>query len=216
MLKLVIFDYDGLMVNSEYVVYDALKSFFKKYNYDLSWKYFCKHIGKSVRDALKHFYKDYPLPLSFDEFLRERNKIVSEYVKKKLKLMPCLKELLDCLAKRSIPMAIATSGTREYIHSGLNKFGIKDYFKDIVCIDDVMRGKPHPDLIMETLRKTNFTASESLIIEDSPNGIEAARRAGIYSIAVPTEGVSFHEFKNANIISSSLKDVKELMTLFAF
>lgn len=214
-LKLIIFDYDGLMVNSEYVIYDALKIFYKKYGHDLSWEYFCRYIGTPVQDALKHFYKDYPIALSFDEFLDQRNRIVSKQIEKKLKLMPYLKELLDCLAKNNISMAIATSGKRDYISNMLEKFHINSHFKTIVCVDEVRRGKPHPDLINEVLKRTGFTPSETLIIEDSPHGIESARRAGIYSIAVPTRGVALHKFKDANIISNSLKDLKDILTLSA-
>lgn len=214
-LKLVIFDYDGLMVNSEYVVYDALRTFYKKHGHDLPWKYYCKYIGKPVREALKHFYKDYPIALSFDKFLEERNEIVSKYIEKKLTPMPNLKELLDYLAGEKISMAIATSGQKDYIRNGLKKFGISSYFKTIVTVDDVTRGKPYPDLIIETLKRTGFAPSEAVILEDSPHGIESAKRAKIYSIAIPTRGVALHKFKDANVIGSSLKDIKDLLDISA-
>jgi HAD superfamily hydrolase (TIGR01509 family) len=207
-LKLVIFDYDGLMVNSEYVVYDALKTFYKKHGHDLPWSYYCKHIGMPVQDALVHFYKDFPIALSFDKFFEERNKIVAKYIKKKLALMPHLKELLDIFAKRNISMAIATSGKKNYISYGLNKFGINKYFETIVTVDEVKRGKPHPDLILETLRRTGFAPSKAIIIEDSPHGIESARRAKIRSIAIPTRGVALNKFEGASIVCESLGEVE--------
>jgi len=212
MLKLIIFDFDGLMVNSEHVVFDALKILFKQYGKVLTWTYFCKHIGVPVTDSLKKFHRDFELPIPFTQFLEERNSIVHQYLSKKLKLMPGVKKIIELLRKKPVTLAIATSGKRTYIEYWLKKFGIEKYFKTVVCIDDVQKGKPHPDLILKVLEETEFSPTESIIIEDAPSGIEAAVKAKIRSIAIPTKGVPLQKFKNATYILDSMADLYGLLS----
>lgn len=212
MLKLIIFDFDGLMVNSEHVVFDALKILFKKYNKILTWDYYCKHIGIPVPDSLRGFYKDFSLSIPFSQFLNDRNAIVQKYLQTKIRLMSGVKKLMRLLSKKPVTLAIATSGKRTYIEYWLKKFGVFKYFKTIICIDDVRKGKPHPDLILKTLKEAGFSAKESIIIEDSPSGIEAARRAKIKSIAIPTKGVLLKNFKDATFIFDSINQLYYFFT----
>ncbi len=212
MLKLIIFDFDGLMVNSEHVVFDALKILFKRYVKVLTWTYFCKHIGVPVADSLREFHRDFELPIPFSQFLEERNLIVHQYLSKKLQLIPGIKKIILMLSKKPVTLAIATSGKRTYIEYWLKKFGIEKYFSTIVCIDDVEKGKPHPDLILKTLRVSGFSTDESIIIEDAPSGIEAATKAQIKSIAIPTNGVPLQKFKKATYILDSVADIYGLLS----
>lgn len=214
MVKLVIFDHDGLMVNSEEVVYQAIAELFAKYNHDLKWEYFCRHIGTPVADALKHFYADYPLPIPFDDFFLKRDQIVSTYIANKLEMMPGLPVVLKSLKSRGIRMAIATSGKRDYITKNLEKFGIANYFETIVCVDDVKRGKPFPDLILETLNRTKVDKKDAIMLEDAPSGVEASYNAGVFSIAIPTKGVDYNKFKKANMILPNLETFNQLLHFF--
>ncbi len=211
MLKLIIFDFDGLLVNSEYVIFDALKELFKRYKKNLSWDYFKLYIGIPVADALKNYHKDFMLSISYRQFVKERNSIVQQYFRTKLRLMPGVKKLLNMLAKQPVSLAIATSGKRVYISDSLKKFKIERFFKTVVCVEDVKRGKPNPDLIIETLRKTRVSPEESIIIEDSLKGIEAAQRAKIRSIAVPTRDVSKIGFRKATFIRNSIQNLYPLL-----
>lgn len=215
MLKLILFDYDGLMVNSEQVVYKALKDLFGKYHHDLTWEYYTRHIGTPVQDALTHFFADYPLPISYDEFFALRNTMVAEYLATELHLMPGLLSLLEFLSSQAIPLAITTSGKRDYIQKGLERFRIGQYFQTIVCIDDVKRGKPYPDLILETLHRASCKASDAILLEDSPSGIEAAQRAQIASIAIPTTGVDYNKFMDASAICKNLSEVEHWFRLLS-
>ncbi len=213
MLKLVIFDYDGLMVNSEHVVFAAEKEQFQKYNKELTWEYFCESIGVPVADALKMYMKDHNLPVVFEEFLSERNAYVAKYLESNLALMPGLLSLIKSVKEKGVTMAIATSGKRDYINWGLQKFAISDYFKTVICIDDVERGKPHPDLFLKVLEKESIKPEETIILEDSLHGIEAAYRANIFSIAVPTKGIDFTQYGKAGLIVDSLEKVDNFFRL---
>src|SRR3990167_8810344 len=213
MLKLVIFDHDGLMVNSEIVVFSALNDLFKRHNHNFGWDYFVKHIGMSVSEYLEIFYKDFPLAITFDEFYSLRNEIVAKHIEKDLQLMPGLLPLLKTIKNLGIDMAVSTSGKREYIESSLNRFDIADFFTTVVCIEDVTRGKPYPDLLLKCLKNVNVAAKHAVMLEDSPHGIDAANRAGVFSIAVPTKSMDLNKFADAKLI---LPDLETLNNLFMF
>lgn len=210
MIKLVIFDHDGLMVNSEEIVFTAIRDIFKKYHQNYTREYFNQHIGMSVTESLQIFYKDFPIPITFEEFYNLRNDKVSEYLEKRLQIMDGLIPLLNYLYKLHIPMAIATSGKKDYIIKNLKKFGVSKYFKIITTIDEVKKGKPNPDLILKTLKKAKVKPENAIILEDAPNGIQAAYNAKVFSIAVPTKGVDHNQFTKANIIVNNLHQVLNL------
>ncbi|MCL4415140.1 MAG: HAD family phosphatase [Patescibacteria group bacterium] len=211
MFKLVIFDYDGLIVNSEQVIFEAIKELFKKYKKSLTWEYYLKHIGTPKLIALRHFHADYSLKISFKKFVKERDEIVKKYINDKIKLMPGLLTLLNYLHSKKIAMAIATSGNKNYVSEGLKKFKIKKYFRTVVYVEDVERGKPYPDLIFEVLKRTNYKPSEAIILEDSPSGIEAAFRAKVFSVAIPTRGVDYKKFSKVSVVCNNLNQVKKMI-----
>lgn len=211
MLKLVIFDHDGLMVNSEEIIYLAIKNIFLKYNHNFTWEYYCRRIGLPIEEALRIYYRDFPISISFKEFISKRHEMVNNLLETNLKAMPGLYSFLTYLKKKNIKMAIATSGKRDYIVSNLKKLSLANYFKTIICIDDVVRGKPHSDLILKTLEKTGVKNTQAIILEDSPNGIKAAKRAKIFSIAVPTKGIDLNLYKDADLMCKDLSSVEKIL-----
>ncbi|MBI5122563.1 HAD family phosphatase [Candidatus Roizmanbacteria bacterium] len=203
--KLAIFDFDGLMVNSEQVVYLSLKKLFNKYGQILTWDYFARHIGTPVSVSIPQFYKDYPLPLSYDDFLLERNSVIKEAMNTSLKLMPGLIQFLNILKEKQLILSIGTSAKRRYLKTILMKYNIQHYFKYIVTADDVKRGKPYPDIFVEILKKANFKSNEAFILEDSPSGIQAAKAIQIMCVAIPAPKVNIASFSGASFIVDSLE-----------
>lgn len=205
MAKLVIFDFDGLIVNSEFVVFEAIRDVLDQYNQCFTWEYFSRYIGMSVVESLKIFYRDCHIPIPFEIFLYKRNKNVELYLEERLELMPGILSLLNNLRKRQVPLAIATSGDRKYLLHHLERLAILNYFSFITCIDDVKQGKPHPDLVLKVLELAKIAPSDAIMLEDSPHGIEAANRAGVYSIAIPSRGVSYDRFIHADCICKDIE-----------
>lgn len=211
-MRLVIFDFDGLLVNTEEVVYQGLKKLFEKNNYELHWEYYCKYIGMSVQEALPHYFQDFPITQTYDEFVALRDKVVADELKHSLQLMPGARELLTYLKKQGVFQVVASSGRRQYVKNAMNRLCISEYFSDIITSDDVSRNKPYPDIFLKALDRTKCSAKDALVIEDAPHGITAAYRAGIKSVAVPTKGLDIHFFSNAYVVASSLFEVKELFS----
>jgi HAD superfamily hydrolase (TIGR01509 family) len=211
--RLVIFDHDGLMVNSEDVVFAALQQLFRRHQHDFTWEYYSGTIGLPVAESLRLYLRDFPIPLTYEDFTAERNRLVAEQMATALRPMPGLVSLLDLLRERGVPLAVATSGTREYITRTLERFALADYFQAVVCIDDVARGKPHPDLVLRALEVTNTPADEAIMLEDAPHGVEAAHRAGVFCLAVPTRGIDLNLYRKAGAIASDLVAVRRLFAV---
>jgi HAD superfamily hydrolase (TIGR01509 family) len=209
--RLVIFDHDGLMVNTEDVVYATLVQLFEEHGSAFSWDYYVTSLGMPVAEALQMYLRDLALGLTMDELVALRSERVQALMETDLRLMPGLVPLLEALQVRGDLLAVATSGTRSHIEKSLGRFGLTGYFDAVVCIDDVARGKPHPDLILEVLRQTRTAASDAIMLEDAPRGVEAAQRAGVFCIAVPTHGVPLDAFALAPAVARDLSAVQRLL-----
>lgn len=209
--RLVIFDHDGLMVNTEDVVFTAYSRIFGAREIAFPWDYYVTSLGMPVADSLAMYLRDLGDPMTLDELAEARAEQMRTLIETDLRPMPGLTPLLDALQARGDLLAVATSGTRSHIDRSLARFGLTSYFDAVVCIDDVARGKPHPDLILEALRRTATTAADAIMLEDAPLGVEAAHRAGVFCIAVPTHGVPLEEFALAPAICRDLQAVQRLL-----
>ena len=209
--RLVIFDHDGLMVNTEDVVYTAYSRIFGPRGIAFPWDYYVTSLGMPVAESLAMYLRDLGDPMTMDELAQARAEQMRTLTETDLRPMPGLVPLLDALQARGDLLAVATSGTRPHIERSLSRFGLTGYFDAVVCIDDVARGKPHPDLILEVLRRTGAAASDAIMLEDAPRGVEAAHRAGVFCIAVPTHGVPLEAFALAPAIARDLHAVQQLL-----
>jgi HAD superfamily hydrolase (TIGR01509 family) len=209
--RLVIFDHDGLMVNTEDVVFTAYSRIFGPRNIAFPWDYYVTSLGMPVADSLAMYLRDLGDPMTLDELAQARAEQMRTLIETDLRPMPGITPLLDALRARGDLLAVATSGTRSHIDRSLARFGLASYFDAVVCIDDVARGKPHPDLILEVLRRTGTTAADAIMLEDAPLGVEAAHRAEVFCIAVPTHGVPLDEFALAPAIARDLHAVQRLL-----
>jgi HAD superfamily hydrolase (TIGR01509 family) len=205
--KMVIFDFDGLMVNSEQVIFTALRKLFTRYEVDLTWSYFAQHIGTPVHISLPQFFNDHPIPLSYDDFLIQRNMVIKKEMESSLRLMPGLTSLITLLNKKKYILSIGTSAKKIYLENILHKYHIHNFFKYVVTIDDVKRGKPDPDLFLEVLKQANVSSKDAFILEDSPSGIQAAKAAKIMSIAIPAPEVNLALFSDSTFIIDSLESL---------
>ena len=214
MLKLVIFDYDGLLVNTEEIVFLAEKKLLKDYGIKLTLKIFFNLLGRSVKETMIYYKRKYSLKESVEKLLYKRHQIYHHLLKKNIKLRKGALELLEFLEKNKIRKVIASSGTKEHVMHGLKALKIETLFEEITTVDEVKEGKPAPDLFLKALEKANardhVKRSEALVLEDSLTGVRAAKAARIKVIAVPFFKQTFPSYSSSPLIASSLKEVKKL------
>lgn len=185
-IKLVIFDVDGLLLNTEFVWDTVWKNVADKYNepgfYDLH-KYAVGITGKETEDLITNNLPDVENPL---QMLQEARNIGVQLLKTEVDVMPGAFELLDYLKARNFSLAVATTTPRSLTMERLKQTGLIDYFQVIVCGDEVKRRKPDPEIYTTVLMKTGYSADEAIVFEDTGYGITAAYNAKIRPVMVPS------------------------------
>lgn len=185
-IKLVIFDVDGLLLNTEFVWDTVWKNVADKYNeprfYDLH-KYAVGITGKETEDLITNNLSDVENPL---QMLQEARNIGVQLLKTEVDVMPGAFELLDYLKARNFTLAVATTTPRSLTMERLKQTGLIDYFQVIVCGDEVKRRKPDSEIYTTVLMKTGYSADEAIVFEDTGYGITAAYNAKIRPVMVPS------------------------------
>ncbi|RYG21982.1 HAD family hydrolase, partial [bacterium] len=119
-------------------------------------------------------------------------------------LRPGTQALLDEAQRANIPCAVASSSLHAWVDPGLQTRGIDDHFEAVVCADDVPRAKPFPDLFLEACRLLNTDPEETVAIEDSANGLAAAKAAGLFTIVTPNPVTQNLDFSTADLVLPDL------------
>jgi beta-phosphoglucomutase len=207
MIKAVIFDMDGVIVDSEPLHYEAHNKLLASYGHSLGSDEIKKYAGLPSRVLYAQLKEKLNLPYDVDTLVMKKRELFLLLAAEKVALMPHAGELISFLKASGFKVAIASSGYRNQIHLMLNKFGLLNKFETIVAIDDVKNAKPHPETYLEALRRLGLKTSECIAIEDSDKGIASAKGAGIRVIAVPNKYTEHQDLSMADLRVSSLKDI---------
>jgi HAD superfamily hydrolase (TIGR01509 family) len=184
--RAVIFDMDGLLLDSERIARHAWKQAGMASGYNISDAMYLQVVGRTVPDA-EHIFAtllgdDFP----FKQVRQLRLQIGEDYIAKHgLPQKPGAEELLTRLEALGMPKAVATSTARDEAWRRLRLAGLARYFSVLCGGDDILRGKPEPDLFLETAARLGVRAQECVVLEDSEYGLQAAKRAGMIPILVP-------------------------------
>lgn len=182
-IKCVIFDMDGLMVDSERLTYMIMRDYYRTADTDFTLDYYKTLIGISIDETCDKLIEDYPhQPLNIDGF---RDIYVQCVADGQLCVKPGLYELLDHLDTLHIPKAVASSNTSDAIDYSLQHIGVLKRFSVIICDGMVARCKPAPDLFLKAAQLLGFAPKNCLVLEDSEAGVRAAHAAGCPVIMIP-------------------------------
>ena len=167
MIKAVIFDMDGVIVDSEPLHFMVWAEIFrKKFGIKLYKKDFANLFGTSDMHTVHHFLKKYKLKADSEELRLEKKRLFQKIAAKKLKLFPGVKNLIKKLSKK-YKLALTSTEWKETIKKDLTKFGLYNYFDVIIGKEDVKRHKPDPEPYIITAKKLGLKRSECVVIEDS-------------------------------------------------
>lgn len=176
----VIFDMDGVIVDSEHQWRLAEKPFFKRVAPNWRDEYHPQIVGLSVNKLYDLLSARYGLRQTREQFLQECRQIGHEVYSKGVTLAPGLLKLLDDLKAKKIPLGIASSAPRAWINLVVERFSLSLYFTAIACEDDAPgRTKPAPDLYLLAAERLRIPPTRCLAIEDSAIGVLAAKNAGL-------------------------------------
>ncbi len=182
----VIFDMDGLMLDTEALAREAWFATMQRWGYALSDEVYLRVLGTTgarTRDIFREaFGPDIPIEAMYDHKQRYVDEAIASG---RIAVKPGLDELLDWLEARSIPKAVASSTVRALVLKKLGLVGLVGRFDVIVGGDEVAHGKPAPDIFLEAARRLNARPADCVVLEDSENGVRAAHAAGMRVIMVP-------------------------------
>lgn len=210
MVKLVIFDVDGLILDTESIWQEAWQDVGMKHNLDfLGTRTFLKCVGLSGKVAEANVIEDLKdVPIDPLAIMEECRCLGKKYLKERLRLKPGVVRLLQEIKKQGIPVAIATTTTKDLTYERLTQVGILSYFDYLLCGDEVVHRKPDPEIYLKVLSHFNCEGKDALVLEDSIVGVEAGYQAGAHVIMVPDlipAGLRQQEICDS--IVSSLEDV---------
>jgi pseudouridine 5'-phosphatase len=205
-LKAVVFDLDGLLVNSEDLYEQAGETVLRRRGktYDAALRE--QMMGRPVVDAIQLMIDCHSLPDPLEDLMCECREVLEALMATSLAPMPGVRQFLDELQAAQVPIAVATSGTREYAHGVLSRLQLKQCFRFILTADDITRGKPDPEVYLLAAARLALAPSQMMVLEDSANGCRAGVAAGAFVVAVPNRHTQKHNFEGARLVADTLAD----------
>lgn len=185
MIKTVIFDMDGVLVDTEPVHYDVSLLQFKDLNIEVPDEMYHTFTGNSNKMIYQKIKDRFQLVHEIDDLIDAKNKLFLEAFDKKedLYLMPGVKDLIIDLHTNGIQLIVASSSEMAIINKVFERFDLERYFTHKVSGEDFPESKPNPAIFLKAASYSKAPIEECLVIEDSTNGITAAKAAGIFCIA---------------------------------
>lgn len=216
MLKALIFDFDGLILDTETPEVLVWQSIYREYGFELpihEWEKTIGGYGISTFDAADHLSLLSQGRLD-SASMRIRYRRESDLLIHTSDIMPGVVRIIEEAREQGVAVAIGSSSPHSWVDTHAKRLGVFHYFKHIICQDDVPPGrtKPNPDIYLKALEVLKVQNTEAVVFEDSLNGVEAARRAGIFVVAVPNPltakmGVS-GDITISSIANISLQDLQ--------
>jgi HAD superfamily hydrolase (TIGR01509 family) len=213
-VKLIVFDFDGLILDTEAPVYDAWQELYGEHGHALPLETWAQCIGTAdVFDPCADLIERVGRALDVAE-LRRRHRTRTDALIADQRVLPGVVERLEEARAMGITVAVASSSDRTWVEGHLERLGLLHRFHTVRCAEDVPRVKPDPALYRAVLEVTGVRATDAMALEDSPNGVLAAKRAGLACVAVSNALTARLDLAAADLRLSSLAEMS-LATMLA-
>ncbi len=213
MIRALVFDFDGLIIDTETPLIDSYGEVHARHGVSFDRALFIRNVG----------HADY----AFDPwhgFSPHADRAALEVERRRIKdqlllqqpVLPGVVALLDAARERALRVGLASNSQHDWVEPHLKRIGLHDRFEFFACREDVLSPKPEPDLYKLVLNRFGLRGHEAISFEDSHTGSLAAKRANLWSVAVPNVSTAHHDFAHVDLSLTSLADVSldELLTRF--
>ncbi|HEU4368080.1 MAG TPA: HAD family hydrolase [Methylomirabilota bacterium] len=206
-MKLIVFDFDGLILDTEAPVYDAWQEIYGEHGVTLSFEKWAACIGTvDAFDPCADLQATLGRTLDATA-LEERHRVRTDALIAGQTVLPGVRDYVEAADRMGLALGVASSSSRRWVEGHLARLGLRERFHVIRCADDVPRVKPDPALYLAVLKATGVRPGEALALEDSPNGVLAAKRAGLTCVAVPNPLTARLDLAAADLRLGSLAEV---------
>ena len=202
-MNAIIFDMDGLMVDSERVYRQVQHEIAKQFNKTMTEDLRRQMMGRKPQESLRIFVRELDIPMAAEDVLEMRNTIMREKYKNEMDAMPGLFHIIDSFYGK-LKLAVATGAQQEFLDIVVDKFNIRNKFAVLQSSDDIHTGKPDPEIYLNTCKKLGLPPETCFVLEDSLNGVLAGKSAGCYVIAVPAVYDTETDFSVADFTATDL------------
>ena len=209
MIQTVIFDMDGVIIDSEPVYFKIDKQMFEELNIDVSFEEHCSYVGTSSQNMWDTIIKKHGIADQPRELMRKEYNLYMDYLVNASDLQPIdgVLELINDLHKNNFRLILASSSRMETINIILKKFKLSDLFMAKISGSDLVHSKPHPEIFLSGAQLIRSEAKDCVVIEDSKNGVAAAKAAGMKCIGFLNPSSGDQNLKSADLIIRSFDEV---------
>jgi HAD superfamily hydrolase (TIGR01509 family) len=209
MITAVIFDMDGVIINSEPAFQKIEKDMFKEFGIDMKDEEYMTYVGTNIVEMWAWIAEKHDVKLNIDEVIEEEKRRYLALLHSDQAMDPIdgVLELIDDLYKANYTLTIASSSSCEIIKSVTEKFHIEDRFKALISSDMVENSKPNPDIFNKTAETIQENPGNCLVIEDSENGVLAAKAANMKCIGFRSEHTGQQDLSKADWVVESIKEI---------
>jgi len=197
---------DGLLFDTERLYWQVGDEILRRRGYRFDDELQMRMMGRVGTAAMQQMIDMHQLDDSPDVLLLESEELFGALLVKDLQPMPGLAEWIDLLHRSGLPFGLATSSRRMFVDVILARSDWSDLLSFVLTGDDVVNGKPHPEMYLSAAAKMSIDPTLMLVLEDSSNGCRAAVAAGAQTVAVPSEHTKSQDFSGAILIADSLLD----------
>lgn len=209
MIKAIIFDMDGLMIDSERVTFECYQERLKDMNLTMDEEFYKTLLGKPIKGIYQRFYDVYGNDFPIENVIQDVHQLMAErFETEGVPVKKGLVELLHYLKDNNYKTIIATSSNRDRVDKILAQAKITEFFDDSICGDEVTKGKPNPEVFLKSCQKLGVNVDEAIVLEDSEAGIQASYDANIKVICIPD--MKYPEKQYEEKTFKILKDLTEV------
>ncbi|HEY5079380.1 MAG TPA: HAD-IA family hydrolase [Opitutaceae bacterium] len=205
MIRALIFDFDGLILDTETALIDAYGDVHLSEGKPFDRPLFTRNVGHAdyAFDPWKEFG-----PGADRGALEERRQAFNQARNEAQEVLPGVRELIGEARGAGMKVGLASNSSRRHVDGHLGRLGMRALFDFLACREDVAAPKPEPDLYRHVLEHFGLRGHEAIAFEDSHTGTLAAKRAGLWVVAVPNASTSHHDFSRADLRVASLADCR--------
>lgn len=209
MIKAIIFDMDGLMIDSERVTFECYQERLKDMNLTMDEEFYKTLLGKPIKGIYQRFYDVYGNDFPIENVIQDVHQLMAErFETEGVPVKKGLVELLHYLKDNNYKTIVATSSNRDRVNKILAQAKITEFFDDSICGDEVTKGKPNPEVFLKSCQKLGVNVDEAIVLEDSEAGIQASYDANIKVICIPD--MKYPEKQYEEKTFKILKDLTEV------